>query len=68
MFDKILKCNFKLAYEQDYKWIRFVSAADLDEYENAAELARPEEERTTEAEKNATLQKQLEVRLGLLQT
>ncbi|XP_056016183.1 radixin-like isoform X2 [Ostrea edulis] len=34
--------------------------ADLDEYENAAELARPEEERITEAEKNITLQKQLE--------
>ncbi|XP_062608310.1 radixin-like isoform X1 [Saccostrea cucullata] len=34
--------------------------ADLDEYENAAEMARPEEERITEAEKNITLQKQLE--------
>ncbi|XP_022292008.1 moesin a-like isoform X1 [Crassostrea virginica] len=34
--------------------------AELTQYENAEDMARPEEERITEAEKNVTLQKQLE--------
>ncbi|XP_052708482.1 radixin-like isoform X2 [Crassostrea angulata] len=34
--------------------------AELTQYENAEDMARPEEERITEAEKNITLQKQLE--------
>lgn len=42
-------------------WI-FPLDAELTQYENAEDMARPEEERITEAEKNITLQKQLEVK------
>lgn len=52
MFSKIIpKCCLDFSLD-----------AELTQYENAEDMARPEEERITEAEKNITLQKQLEVK------